>query len=77
MKANKANLSPGCRSVFDKTSFLPRLAPDLLNPRVRQFARDGVNPEKCADQVQNSAPSNDIGARVLKRGARKSGERLR
>ena len=27
MKANKANLSPGCRSVFDKTSFLPRLAP--------------------------------------------------
>jgi hypothetical protein len=44
--------------------------PDLLNPRVRQFARDDVNPEKCADQVQNSAPSNDIGARVLKRGAR-------
>ena len=27
MKANKANLSPGCSSVFDKTSFLPRLAP--------------------------------------------------
>ena len=27
MKANKANLSRGCRSVFDKTSFLPRLAP--------------------------------------------------
>jgi hypothetical protein len=27
MKANKVNLSPGCRSVFDKTSFLPRLAP--------------------------------------------------
>jgi hypothetical protein len=27
MKANKTNLSPGGRSVFDKTSFLPRLAP--------------------------------------------------
>ena len=37
---------------------------------MRQFARDGVNPEKCVDQVQNNALSNDIGARVLKRGAR-------